>query len=110
MKNLLAYDREIKDSHVCDLNNADSIRMGMLLLMRGINNLDESDMHKHVVEVLGTEHRTLQQTFLRVIVRALIEHGENAREYFLWDDRNKAAVNFCNELKEFAEQRPLPLI
>ena len=48
-------------------------------------------------------HRTLQQSFVRVMVSVLLEIGEN--EHF--DARNEAAVKFCKQLKELNTAFPL---
>lgn len=59
-------------------------------------NRRERAFTKALANHLTTEHRTLQQCFVRSVVSALKSYGSNAYT----DARNKEAVKFAKKLKE----------
>ena len=57
----------------------------------------DEDLSEMIADLLSKEHRTIQQTFVKVIYHGLVQYGERHETYY--DDRNKASVEFCLKLK-----------
>lgn len=63
--------------------------------------------YENFVDLMKSEHRTLQQSFTRLCVKWLLDLAE--RQYF--DDRNKASVELGKKFKErLGDECHLPLI
>lgn len=61
------------------------------------------------IETFFEQHKTLQQSMFRVIIR-LIEHMAGERYQFLADGRNQASANLAKELAKVINGRGLPMV
>jgi hypothetical protein len=72
-------------------------------LIRSLNILGgEEEMAEGMYEALANSHRTLQQTFFRVLTMAMKDYAEVGT-----DLRNAAAINYAKKMNEIDFHFPL---
>lgn len=77
-------------------------------ILNGMNS--DIKVQDAVVYALKTEHRTLQQSFMRyVVIPAILKMAEDYERGF-FDDRNEGACRFAHEARSIAERACLPFI
>ena len=76
-------------------------------LMRVLNSMD-NEMTRQLIEVLISEHRTIQQTFWRMIQTVIEEYAKLGEDNI--DGRNKDSVVFCRGIMAELERRSLPIV
>ncbi len=72
------------------------------ILARAVNSGDAMKVAEIFCDYLFIEHRTLQQSTIKMLVEILIKYSEASS-----DLRNEAAVKFCKELKELVDSGKL---
>jgi len=74
-------------------------------LMRTCNIMGvDEDLSEMIADSLAKEHRTIQQTFVKIAHDALVQYGERHQNYY--DDRNKMSVEFCRNIKAMGTHFP----
>jgi hypothetical protein len=66
----------------------------------------EDEAVEDVVNTLYLTHRTLQASFIRVMLTALSQYGNTAH----YDGRNEAAVIACRNIQETVSKSYIPFI
>ena len=78
----------------------------MKVLMNQCNLMGSTtDIEQAMVNVIVGDHRTIQQSFWRVMTKVISSYAEASS-----DDRNKASVEMCVKFTEVTEQMNLPYI
>jgi len=60
----------------------------------------EKEWVKGFVETFDKQHRTLQASAVRVLIKALKKYGSEGIKNKRYDGRNEAAVDYCAELED----------
>jgi len=73
-----------------------------------VNNmgLDENEFADEFFQALAREHRTLQASIVRVLLKGLVRYGENIST----DLRNEAAKKACKAVSDVIRSCPIPFI
>lgn len=71
-------------------------------LTKALNSMTyEKEIIEEFVKTITSSHRSLQQSTMRAIFALLMEWAEHEAEG-KFDDRNRATVQFCKEVKKLA--------
>jgi hypothetical protein len=78
------------------------------VVMTLVNNICPNDQFKKFIEVVKRDHRTNQQTFMKLVGMFIIEYAKTEH----YDARNEAAVKLCQKIidKVPPENMSLPLV
>jgi len=70
--------------------------------------LDNDAAAEAMLNVLTQEHRTLQQSFFRILAKAVERYGEFGRQYH--DLRNEASIAWCQKAADATKDTYFPYI
>ena len=77
----------------------DKITHAAIALMDAIGGRNQNEAADAILDVIENDHRSRQQTFWSVLLRVQTAYAANT-----FDDRNEAAVQLANKVKELAKE------
>jgi len=90
----------------------EKIRKATSELVKATNSFIDTkeEIAVEMIAALISEHRTLQQNFIGVIIQLIVQYGQLEDRYF--DGRNEASQRLCEKITKFIEKDGyyLPLI
>lgn len=91
--------------HIRQQQTIKEVREAMKVIVNATNPMgSEPLVAQGIVEGLESNHRTLQQSFMRSFVEAMKTYGDTN----FFDPRNEASVEFAKKISELAEEHYLP--
>ena len=81
------------------MTTREEIKVAYDALSTALNSFDDEERAQAFYECLTRDHRTLQQTYWRMMIHVIMKYSD-AR----YDDRNEASVRLCNTLSECLEE------
>jgi len=106
-------DKDVRDRYMkrkANKKDTQKVVQDLLDSLNIMSSTSQKDVGNAFVSELNNTHRSLQQSFGDVVLRAIIEYGAWAVESGRYDARNEAFVKTCVKLKEAMDESHMPTI
>ena len=104
-------DTDAQKQYLSKKKGRKEVMEAILSLMDALNHNDDDLVFNAVADAIASSHRTLQQSFMNVVIRASINYFALAdNNISLSDARNDAAAKLGTKLQEVMNDSYLPLI
>lgn len=70
----------------------------------------EKEIVEGIVQAFFSEHRTLQASMVRVLLKGLVEYAKRADQHGMTDLRNEGAVKTLLKVSTVVQDNPIPFI
>jgi hypothetical protein len=103
------------DTELCDymdkIERNKQLKEAIEVIFRNLNCMGrEKEVGEAIVDVIDSQHRTLQQAFMRNVMVPIIQSFAKRYGNGFYDLRNEATVKACIELNEVLGKHGFPFI